>query len=158
MTDNSKQPQRTRPPKTPCIGICSTTSFGDLVCRGCKRYNFEVISWNAYSHDEKQAVLRRLEQLEVQILQNKLKVVSEQQLERGLRQMAIPYDPSLSPLCWVHNLLKLAHRQVGRLSELGIEVSPEFAQLSPSELGELVENELSLLCEAHHERYMAGTN
>ncbi|MDO7671884.1 MAG: DUF1289 domain-containing protein, partial [OM182 bacterium] len=27
------------PVKTPCIGICSTTSVGDWVCRGCKRYS-----------------------------------------------------------------------------------------------------------------------
>ena len=35
--------------KTPCIGICSTTSLGDKICRGCKRFNFEVIRWNSYS-------------------------------------------------------------------------------------------------------------
>ncbi|MBU2098945.1 MAG: DUF1289 domain-containing protein, partial [Gammaproteobacteria bacterium] len=25
--------------KTPCIGICSTTSVGDKICRGCKRFS-----------------------------------------------------------------------------------------------------------------------
>lgn len=33
--------------RTPCIGICSTTSLGDRVCRGCKRYAAEVIDWNS---------------------------------------------------------------------------------------------------------------
>ena len=28
--------------RTPCVGICSTT-YGDDVCRGCKRFSFEVI-------------------------------------------------------------------------------------------------------------------
>ena len=29
--------------RTPCIGVCSTTSLGDRICRGCKRSNVEVI-------------------------------------------------------------------------------------------------------------------
>ncbi|MEM9624509.1 MAG: DUF1289 domain-containing protein, partial [Pseudomonadota bacterium] len=33
--------------RTPCVGICSTT-YGDLVCRGCKRFAHEIVQWNAY--------------------------------------------------------------------------------------------------------------
>lgn len=33
--------------KTPCVGLCSTV-YGDLVCRGCKRFHHEVIHWNGY--------------------------------------------------------------------------------------------------------------
>ena len=51
--------------KTPCVGLCSTV-YGDLVCRGCKRYHHEVIQWNGYNAEEKQAVWLRLEQLLVQ--------------------------------------------------------------------------------------------
>jgi hypothetical protein len=32
--------------KTPCVGLCSTV-YGDLVCRGCKRFHHEVINWIA---------------------------------------------------------------------------------------------------------------
>ena len=39
--------------KTPCIGVCSTV-FGDDVCRGCKRFQHEVIQWNSYSDPEKE--------------------------------------------------------------------------------------------------------
>jgi predicted Fe-S protein YdhL (DUF1289 family) len=70
--------------KTPCIGICSTTSFGDPVCRGCKRYLFEVINWNSYGEFEKGAVLKRLEKLEVQILENKLQIVNQALLIEGM--------------------------------------------------------------------------
>ena len=51
--------------KTPCIGICSTTTFGDSVCRGCKRYAKEVLNWISYSDEMKCAVLKRLEALGV---------------------------------------------------------------------------------------------
>ena len=45
--------------KTPCVGLCSTV-YGDLVCRGCKRFHHEVVNWNAYSDEEKRAVWRRI--------------------------------------------------------------------------------------------------
>ena len=41
--------------RTPCVGICSTT-YGDEVCRGCKRFYFEVINWNKYDENEKDAM------------------------------------------------------------------------------------------------------
>ncbi|MEL0243196.1 MAG: DUF1289 domain-containing protein [Gammaproteobacteria bacterium] len=44
--------------RTPCVGICSTT-YGDEVCRGCKRFYFEVINWNKYDEDEKDAIWTR---------------------------------------------------------------------------------------------------
>ncbi len=47
---------------SPCIGVCSTT-YGDLVCRGCKRFAHEVVQWNGYDHDQRDAIWRRLEQL-----------------------------------------------------------------------------------------------
>ena len=36
---------------TPCLGICSTT-FGDEVCKGCKRFAHEIVSWTKYSEEE----------------------------------------------------------------------------------------------------------
>jgi len=40
---------------TPCLGICSTT-YGDNVCKGCKRYVHEVIDWNKFNSQEKELV------------------------------------------------------------------------------------------------------
>lgn len=45
--------------RTPCIGICSTT-YGDLVCRGCKRFAHEIVQWNAFDAEQRGAVWRRL--------------------------------------------------------------------------------------------------
>ena len=91
--------------RTPCIGICSTTSLGDSICRGCKRYAFEVINWNSYDEGQKKAVLNRIEKFNTQIIENKLRIVSEPDLRRGLRFWKVPFDESLSPYCWLHNLL-----------------------------------------------------
>ena len=47
---------------TPCVGICSTT-YGDLICRGCKRFAHEIVQWNGYGDDQRDAVWRRLREL-----------------------------------------------------------------------------------------------
>ena len=63
--------------RTPCVGICSTT-YGDDVCRGCKRFIHEVINWNSFKPEEKEAVWKRLEN--VKLRQNELI------LTRGMRR------------------------------------------------------------------------
>ena len=62
--------------KTPCIGVCSTV-FGDEVCRGCKRFQHEIIEWNSFNDSEKTSVLNRLESLKVQILQSKIQLLDK---------------------------------------------------------------------------------
>lgn len=52
---------------TPCAGRCSTV-FGDQVCRGCRRFNHEVIQWNTYTAEQRLAVWKRLDDQLNQIL------------------------------------------------------------------------------------------
>ena len=141
--------------KTPCLGICSTTSLGDVGCRGCKRYGFEVINWNTYDNDAKLAVLSRIESLNTQILETKLRIFSEANLKAGLDRFQIPYDESLSPYCWLHNLLKKGRGRVEKLEEYGVYALGNYAAMELNELSELIENELLLLSEAHYARYVA---
>lgn len=55
------------PSLTPCAGRCSTV-FGDAVCRGCRRFNHEVIRWNTYTAEQRQAIWIRLDAQLDQIL------------------------------------------------------------------------------------------
>ena len=55
------------PSLTPCAGRCSTV-FGDAVCRGCRRFNPEVIRWNTYTEEQRQAIWIRLDAQLDQIL------------------------------------------------------------------------------------------
>ena len=141
------------PVKTPCIGICSTTSVGDWVCRGCKRYSTEVIGWISYNEEEKAAVMRRIEQLNTQILAGKFSIDSEDDLKAGLRRLSVPFDPSLSPYCWLHNLLKKAHYRIDSLESFGVSVKEEFAGIELGVLEQRVEGEILTLTQAHAERY-----
>ena len=42
--------------------MCSTT-YGDLVCRGCKRFSHEIVGWNDYAPDQQERVRSRLVKL-----------------------------------------------------------------------------------------------
>lgn len=42
--------------------------FGDQVCRGCRRFNHEVIQWNTYTAEQRLAVWKRLDDQLDQIL------------------------------------------------------------------------------------------
>ena len=46
---------------SPCIGICSATSLGDLICIGCGRTDQEVIAWNTYTDEQKIVINQRLQ-------------------------------------------------------------------------------------------------
>jgi len=141
------------PVKTPCIGICSTTSVGDPICRGCKRFAFEVIDWNAYTEDEKRAVLLRIEALVRPIVEDRFIIRSAQSLAAGLKRQAVPCNPDMSPASWLHSLLKKRHRQIQDLSGYGVEIRDEWRHLSLPELAEDMDVQLLRLCEAHQIRY-----
>ena len=140
-------------PKTSCIGICSTTSLGDNVCRGCRRYSFEVIKWNSYDPQEKTAVLTRIERLIGQILENKFKIFSETTLKSKLKRFNVPFDPTLSSYCWLHNLFKKNKDKIENLKDYGVSVKTEFAKVPLDQLIANVDTELQLLSDAHLERY-----
>ena len=140
-------------PKTPCIGICSTTSLGDSVCRGCKRYSFEVINWNSYDVQSKEAVLKRIEKLVCQIIGNKFKIISAPTLKLELEKENIPFNSQLSPYCWLHNLLKKKHNEISDLKRYGVDVLSGQASTPLPELSQNIEEELLVLCQAHFDRY-----
>lgn len=70
----------TSPRRTPCVGICSTT-YGDLVCRGCKRFSHEITGWNTYSAAQRQDVEARLVRLQAGVISGLLEVLDEAQCE-----------------------------------------------------------------------------
>ena len=70
---------RRRLRRTPCIGVCSTT-YGDLVCRGCKRFAHEVVGWNGFADAQRHAVWMRLNRLLAESVRAYVTVVDEQRL------------------------------------------------------------------------------
>ena len=141
----------TRSVKTPCIGVCSTV-FGDEVCRGCKRFQNEVIDWNGYQDSQKIAVLSRLESLKTQIMESKISIVNKKILQNQLDTLDIKYVIDDNPFCWVFDLLRQASQSIDSLQDFGV-VLKDGVENNLFELKKVIESELFSLSEAHFQRY-----
>ena len=132
---------------TPCLGICSTT-FGDEVCKGCKRFAHEIVSWTKYSQEEREIVNDRLEKFKIQILQHRFAITDKNLFESMLEEKAINFNHSLDPLTWIFDLFRAAGSQTFDISNFGIK---SLVQFNPKTIRDEINNELLELSEAHHE-------
>ncbi len=148
--DNNKIPIT-----TPCIGICSTV-FGDTVCRGCKRYDNEIINWNSYLDNEKRAIDDRLQQHLLQILNDKFSVINSDSFEKHLINNNVRYMKNRSSLCWVSDLLRTSVIEEAEFQDFSIEVNESYKHLTISALRDLIDEELLSLSQAHYDRYMVA--
>ena len=139
---------------TPCLGIC-TTSFGDEVCKGCKRFSHEIVSWPKYSLEEREIVNARLEKFKINILQDRFTVSDIEIFQSKLDEKAINYNHSLDPLTWIFDLLRAAGSQSLDLKNFGIK---SLRNYDPRTIKDEINNELLELSEAHHERYFKNSN
>ncbi|MBD1588770.1 DUF1289 domain-containing protein [Pseudomonas typographi] len=140
--------------KTPCVGLCSTV-YGDLVCRGCKRFHHEVVNWNGYDEEQKRLVWLRLECLLVQVVQAKLDVFDAGLLRQQLQQRQIRFVAHQSPYTWAYQLIARGARLINQLDAYGIVLLPEFREWDLPALRDAIDREFFLLSEAHYERYIA---
>ena len=138
---------------TPCLGICSTT-FGDEVCKGCKRFSHEIVSWTKYSLEEREIVNDRLEKFKVQILQHRFKIIDQDLFESKLEEKAINFNHSLDPLTWIFDLLRAAGSQSFDIESFGIK---KLYQFDPKTIRDEINKELLELSEAHHDRYFKNS-
>ena len=134
---------------TPCLGICSTT-FGDEVCKGCKRFSHEIVNWTKYSLEEREIINDRLEKFKIKILQDRFKVYDSDLLANRLDEKAINFNHSLDPITWIFDLFRAAGSQEFDLKNYGIESLNHF---NAKTIKDEINDELLKLSEAHHERY-----
>ncbi|PVZ90310.1 DUF1289 domain-containing protein [Serratia sp. S1B] len=113
---------------TPCAGRCSTV-FGDHVCRGCRRFNHEVIQWNTYTLEQQHVVWKRLDSQLDQILVPMLPHANLQHVESFIVSKRTRLLPDASIGRKLYHALKICekHRQFAEESGLGI----QQAQVKP---------------------------
>lgn len=136
--------------RTPCIGICSTT-YGDEVCRGCKRFSTEVINWNSFSPDEREAVWQRLEKLKIQIMSSRVNIFDEELMQKSVDVYQIKVKEDISPLSKAFEIIKQISQSFDDLKEFGIDLKKE--NISLESLKNEIETELYTLSKAHYDRY-----
>ena len=136
--------------RTPCVGICSTT-FGDEVCRGCKRFYFEVIDWNKFNDDEKDSVWMRLESLKTQIIYSKIRKINSEKLQSKISELDLKIKTDLNEYCQIFDLIKLVSESFQDLTEFGVTFFDENINLET--LKKDLEEELLALSKAHYSKY-----
>lgn len=146
--------------RTPCVGICSTT-YGDLVCRGCKRFAHEIVQWNGFDADQRGAIWQRLLTLRAGAVVAVIEVVDEAALRETAHRLALatdaadPADPghAADPANLLYEVLRrLAGRdQMVPLAALG--ASPvTAASAEPTALLADIDREFYRRSLAHYER------
>lgn len=138
--------------KTPCIGVCST-GIGDQVCRGCKRFVHEVVSWNAYSNEQRFLIAQRLESFLSQVVSNKLVILDVDQLHRAIRHQQIAFNEHQNPYCWIFDLLKAGASQISDLSVYGVDALPQWQNVSLTDIKQAIDEDYFILSSAYYERY-----
>jgi len=139
--------------KTPCIGTCSTI-YGDTVCRGCSRFQHEIIDWNRYTPNEQSAVWSRIEQVIVTVLYSKVLIPDAQAFKQQLVGQRIRFPEKLDPLVWVNALLNQMERRRLNLSHFDIHLRNPFNALPTPAFHTLIQNEIFELANAFYDQHL----
>lgn len=107
---------------TPCAGRCSTT-FGDDVCRGCRRFHHEIIQWNIYSEKQQAIIWKRLDEQLDKILVPMLPHANIQHVENFLMHKRVRLLKQASKGRKLYQALKLCekNRHLSIESGLGLQ-------------------------------------
>jgi predicted Fe-S protein YdhL (DUF1289 family) len=141
--------------RTPCIGVCST-GIGDTVCRGCKRFDFEVIGWNGFSDAQKRAVDDRLAELLAKVVSARFEIADENLLKRQLQLQQIRYAHWRNAYCWLFDLLRAGAAQIDDPRVYGFRLRSLAASKTLAEVRGDIEAEYYALSVAHYERYIVA--
>lgn len=113
---------------TPCAGRCSTV-FGDAVCRGCRRFNHEVIHWNSYNGSQHDAVWQRLDAQLDQILVPMLPQANLVKVENFVRAKRIRLREDATQGRKLYHALKLCEKNRHFTDESGLGI--HYKQVRP---------------------------
>ena len=127
------------------MGVCSTT-YGDLVCRGCKRYAHEIVGWNGYSDNQRDRVWTRLNALLTDSVRAHVEVVDEGKLRAVAGRLKLR-DATVLP-AEVLAFRTLRTRAVP-LEALGLQ--PVHAGHSSIDAARAIDTEFYLRSRAHYE-------
>jgi len=136
--------------KTPCVGICSTT-YGDLVCRGCKRYAHEIIQWNAFSAKQRSTIWQRLAELRDGATEELVTVTARDRLAEECRSRGIPAEQieKTSTASLAYELLCRSLSQPQSLVNAGVRLRDG---LSPLDAVKSIDQAFLARSTAHYER------
>jgi predicted Fe-S protein YdhL (DUF1289 family) len=105
--------------RTPCVGICSTT-YGDLICRGCKRFAHEIVQWNGFDDVQRQAVWTRLLTIRRGVVRDHVALADVALLRERAGGLGIRNAESEDALDLAYEVLRRIQRHGSELASLGL--------------------------------------
>ena len=136
---------------TPCRSICSTT-YGDFVCRGCKRFAHEIIEWNQLDDVYKEEIWSRLDTVYRESIRACVSVSNADVFNRHVDENEIAF--STDPERAIYELLQVVDAPVANLGLLPTEASIGTSSLR---LFNEIENEIYRRSLAYYEYYFKRT-
>ncbi|MFU8814811.1 MAG: DUF1289 domain-containing protein [Pseudomonadales bacterium] len=144
--------------RTPCVGACSTT-YGDLVCRGCKRFSHEIVGWNGFDGEQRRMVWERLLSLRSGATAAVVEVVDEARVRSSSAALGVADAAQFDCLNLLYEALqRLQWRERGvTLAELGVRLlaanqDPAAGDAEPGELLARIDQEFYRRSLAQYER------
>lgn len=134
--------------RTPCVGICSTT-YGDLVCRGCKRFAHEIVQWNAFDEEQRSLVRGRLESLRDGAVDRHVRILDEDQLRSSADDLRVADAAELSAATLAFEVLRRVSRRASDLADYGLAAA---AGSNAAEVLEAIEKDFYQRSIARYER------
>lgn len=129
--------------RTPCIGVCSTT-YGDLVCRGCKRFSHEIVGWNGYTDAQQNIVWRRLKELHVQAIESIVRIDNLSVFRFARSKMALTLPDAFVCLEFIRS------KEV--LADMGIKVRSDLEGSTHQVIVRAIDQEYFVRSRAYYER------
>lgn len=130
--------------RTPCIGVCSTT-YGDLVCRGCKRFAHEIVAWNGFAQTQRDVVWERLRRLLAESVGAHVCITDATLLRAAARRAGIAEDAQPEALAFQTMRLHPAP-----LADLGLAPTQD-PSLDTAQAVAAIDREFYLRSQAHYE-------
>ncbi len=134
--------------RTPCVGICSTT-YGDLVCRGCKRFAHEIVDWNSYTDDQHARVWRRLHTLRDACVERFVGIGDARRFDSAVAELKLP-EGDTHPAALIYELLRRRARVISSLVDVGLVARTEAS--TPRTVRDAIDNEFFARSRAAYER------
>ncbi|MCY4656173.1 MAG: DUF1289 domain-containing protein [Gammaproteobacteria bacterium] len=121
---------------TPCRSVCSTT-YGDLVCRGCKRFAHEVTEWNHFGAERRDQIWERLETIYKQSIRACVRISSTDLFDRVVSSTL---DEAQS--CKESEIYEVLQKVEIPVVELGLTPVDSPPQIRSGELFQEIEHEI----------------
>ena len=126
--------------------MCSTT-YGDLVCRGCKRFSHEIVGWNDYDPDQQERVRSRLVKLHHESVRACVGVYDQIRWQLTIESMVDAEPTEFAPL-----VLAVLKNVVRKPTEAGLEPLDLPRDVSSGDVLRSIDREFYIRSTAYYER------